>query len=88
MQNVDLAPVHVGEQLLQVLGIDILEVDNRVFVWPRVEESSEVGTADGENQLVRLKDLPPAGQGDITQLLGAAKVLHNCKKARMVVIPL
>ena len=88
MQNVNLAPVHVGEQLLQVFWIDILEVDNWVFVWPRVEEGSEVGTADGENQLVRLKDLPPAGQGDITQLLGAAKVLHNREKTRMVVIPL
>jgi len=71
-----------------VLGIDILEVDNRVFVWPRVKECSEVGAAHRENQFVRLKDLPTTCQRDITQLLSPAKVLHYRKKARMVVIPL
>ena len=88
LQHIDFPPVHVGEKLLEVFGVDILQIHDGMLVWPRVEQSSEVGAAHGQDQLVGLKYLTPAGKSHVAELLGAAKILHNCKEARVVIIPL
>ena len=68
--------------------VDILQINYGVFIRPGVEQSPEIRTADGQDQLVSLKNLSPTGQGYVTQLLGAAQILHDCKEARVVVVPL
>ena len=40
-----------------------------------------------QDQLVSLENLSPACQCHVTQLLSATKILHNCEKARVVIIP-
>ena len=61
LQNIDFPSVHVGEQLLEVFGVDILEIHDGMLVWPRVEQGSEVGTAHREDQLVGLEHLAATG---------------------------
>lgn len=65
LQNIDLPPVHVGEKLLEVFGVDILQIHDGMLVWPRVEQSSEVWAAHGQDQLVGLEHLAPAGQSHV-----------------------
>ena len=88
MQDIYLPSVHVRQQLLQMFGINIFQINYGMFVWSGVEESPEIRTADRQDQLVSLKNLSPAGESHVTQLLSPAQVLHYCKEARVVVIPL
>ena len=71
-----------------MFGVDIFQIDDGMFVGARVEEGSEVGAADGQDQLVGLEHLAATGERHVTQLLGAAQVLHYREKARVVIVPL
>ena len=52
MRAGDLSPVHVHEEELHVLVVDVLEDDDGVAAGVLEEELPEVGGADGEDQLV------------------------------------
>jgi hypothetical protein len=64
-----LPSVHVHEQELHVLEVDILEDHDRVFAGVAKEQVSEVGAADGQDEFVGGKVVFPAGQGHVDEKL-------------------
>jgi len=68
--------------------VHVLEEDDGVLVRPSGEDLPEEGWADAEHQLVGLEDLSAAGQGDVSEHLGAEEVLHYAEEAVVVVVPL
>ena len=55
-----LSPVHVDQEQLHVLEVDILDNDYGVLAGTPDEETLEVWTAHGEDQLVGWKVVFPA----------------------------
>ena len=87
--NINLPPVHVVEQHLQLPAADVFEVDyGLVHVHFRLtKEVSEKGGADGKHQLVGWEGLVGGGQRHIRQERTATQGLSQREEDRMVIIP-
>ena len=72
----DLAAVHVHEEELHVLEVDVLEHDDGMLAGVAQEEVPEVGRAHRQDQLVRGKVVVAAGESDVDELLLVAQVLR------------
>ncbi len=93
LQHVDLPVVHVLHELLEVVRGHVLEVHDGMLVGPvrsprAGQDGAEEGAADTQHELVRLEELPPAGQGHVRQGVGRAQVLHDGEERVVVVVPL
>ena len=60
LPDLDLPPVHVLQQQLQVAGADVLQEDDVLLRAQLPEQALEVGTADAENKLVGFEYLVPS----------------------------
>ena len=80
LEDVDLALVHVLEELFQVLGLYVLEEDDRVFVRTTGlgQDLTEEGAANAKHQLVGLKDLERNKKGLAVSCLGQSYVSQLC----------
>ena len=76
----DLATVHVHEEELHVLEVDVLEDDDGVLAGVAQEEVAEVGRAYRQDQLVRGEVVVAAREGHVDELLLVAQVLSLPKK--------
>ena len=71
----DLSAVHVHEEELHVLEVDVLEDDDGVLAGVAQEEVPEVGRAHRQDQLVGREVVVAAREGHVDELLLVAQVL-------------
>ena len=75
LRTADLAAVHVHEEELHVLEVDVLEDDDGVLAGVAQEEVPEVGRAHRQDQLVGREVVVAAREGHVDELLLVAQVL-------------
>ena len=76
LRAADLAAVHVHQEELHVLEVDVLEDDDGVLAGVAQEEAPEVGRAHRQDQLVRGEVVVAAREGHVDELLLVAQVLR------------
>ena len=79
----DLAAVHVHQEELHVLEVDVLEDDDGVLAGVAQEEVPEVGRAHRQDQLVRGEVVVAAREGHVDELLLVAQVLRLQGQGRL-----
>ena len=83
LRTADLAAVHVHEEELHVLEVDVLEDDDGVLAGVAQEEVPEVGRAHRQDQLVRGEVVVAAREGHVDELLLVAQVLRLQGQGRL-----
>ena len=79
----DLAAVHVHQEELHVLEVDVLEHDDGMLAGVAQEEVPEVGRAHRQDQLVRGEVVVAAREGHVDELLLVAQVLRLQGQGRL-----
>lgn len=87
LTNVDLSLVHELDDGLEFGPLDVLEDHYRVLARVVEEESLEVGTAGGQDHLVRLDGVAVTGECDIDEGLALEKLVEDVGKVGLVVVP-
>ena len=82
-----LTPVHVDQEQLHVLEVDILDNDYGVLARTSDEETLEVRTAHREDQLVSREVVFSARYGHIYKLFLMAQIFSKLEKALVMVFP-
>ena len=79
----DLAAVHVHQEELHVLEVNVLEDDDGVLAGVAQEEVPEVRRAHRQDQLVRGEVVVAAREGHVDELLLVAQVLRLQGQGRL-----